>query len=98
MRLLHNSNPVLGTFQLAREGLDKPTLDTMYICTPFSNPNDLQQSWGRIQRKDPNKQDPVVRVFEDLAFSCTERACRSLRGHLNGMGYPYKLKQVKVED
>lgn len=98
MRLLHNCNPVLGTFQLAREGLDKPTLDTMYICTPFSNPNDLQQSWGRIQRKDPNKQEPIVRVYEDLAFSCTERSCRALRGHLNSMGYPYKLKQVKVED
>jgi len=97
MRLLHNSNPVLGTFQLAREGLNKPSLDTLYITTPFSNPNDLQQSWGRIQRKDPNKKKPIVRVYEDLAFACTERSCRSLRGHLNNMGYPTHLKRIKVE-
>lgn len=98
MRMLHNSNPVLGTFQLAREGLNKPSLDTLYITTPFSNPNDLQQSWGRIQRKDPHKKKPVVRVYEDLAFRCTERSCRNLRGHLNSMGYPTYLKKIKVED
>lgn len=98
MHILHHRNPVIGTFQLAREGLNKPTLDTLYITTPFSNPNDLQQSWGRIQRTDPNKQAPLVRVYEDLAFSCTERSCRTLRGHLKAMDYPVQLKRIKVED
>jgi len=98
MHILHHSNPVIGTFQLAREGLNKPTLDTLYITTPFSNPNDLQQSWGRIQRKDPNKKEPVVRVYEDLAFACTSRSCRTLRGHLNHMGYPTQIKRINVED
>ena len=43
MDILHGRNPVMGTFQLAREGLNKPSLDTLYVTTPFSNPNDLQQ-------------------------------------------------------
>jgi superfamily II DNA or RNA helicase len=98
MHILHHRNPVVGTFQLAREGLNKPTLDTLYVTTPFSNPNDLQQSWGRIQRKDPNKKEPVVRVYEDLAFSCMERACRTLRGHLKSIGYPIQMKRINVED
>jgi superfamily II DNA or RNA helicase len=98
MSILHNRNPVIGTFQLAREGLNKPTLDTLYITTPFSNSNDLQQSWGRIQRKDPSKQEPLVRVYEDLAFSCTEKSCRTLRGHLKAMDYPVQLKRITVED
>lgn len=90
MALLRNGNPVFGTFQLAREGLNKPSLDTLYVVTPFSNSNDLQQAWGRIQRRFAGKKDPLVRVFEDAAFSCCVRSCGSLRSVLRRFDYPYE--------
>jgi superfamily II DNA or RNA helicase len=91
MAILHHCNPVFGTFQLAREGLNKPSLDTLYIVTSFGNSNDLQQAWGRIQRIYPNKLAPIVRVFEDLAFSCTKKNCNHLRYILRKLDYPYEV-------
>jgi superfamily II DNA or RNA helicase len=98
MKILSDSNPVLGTFQLAREGLDKPTLDTLYVVTPFSSPNDLQQAWGRIQRMYDGKMEPLVRVYEDLAFNQCKTSCRSLRSHLDGMGYPHRNLNIDPEE
>lgn len=93
MEILRNSNPVFGTFQLAREGLNKPSLDTLYVVTPFSNSNDLQQAWGRIQRQFEGKKEPLVRVFEDTAFSCCVRSCRGLRSILKKFGYPHSKQE-----
>ena len=96
MAILRNGNPIFGTFQLAREGLNKPSLDTLYVTTPFSNSNDLQQSWGRIQRRYEGKLQPLVRVFEDTAFSCCTKSCNSLRRVLRGFNYPYE--RVPLEE
>ena len=90
MAILRNGNPVFGTFQLAREGLNKPSLDTLYVVTPFSNANDLQQSWGRLLRRFAGKKAPLVRVFEDTAFSCCVRSCGGLRSVLRKFDYPYE--------
>jgi hypothetical protein len=90
MPALRNCNPVFGTFQLAREGLNKPSLDTLYVVTPFNNANDLQQAWGRIQRRLEGKKDPLVRVFEDGAFTCCMKSCSGLRGVLRKLNYPYE--------
>ena len=38
---------VIGTFSLAQEGLDIPTLDTVFLVTPHS---DVKQAIGRILR------------------------------------------------
>jgi superfamily II DNA or RNA helicase len=97
MDILHGRNPVLGTFQLAREGLNKPSLDTLYVTTPFSNPNDLQQSWGRIQRQFDGKKTPLVRVYEDHALSCCVKSCRNLKRHLRRMDYPIRRRKVEVD-
>ena len=97
--VLLESNPVVGTFQIAREALDKETLDTLHICTPFGNPNDLQQAWGRIQRKKDGKNDPRVRVYEDVIapvevrgnarkIDTCVRQCRKLRKYLKVQEYP----------
>jgi len=66
---------IFATHQIAKEGLDKPELDTLFILIPFANEGRLQQSVGRILRKKQNKSKPVVVVFYDsgvevmLAFS-----------------------------
>lgn len=98
MGILRVCNPVIGTFQLAREGLNKPELDTLYVVTPFGNPNDLQQAWGRIQREYPNKRQPIVRVFEDMAFSYCRNSCNSLRAILRDFNYPYERVNTYGEE
>ena len=86
--ILKRSNPVVGTFPLAREGLNKPKLDTLYILTPFSNSNDLQQAWGRIQRIYADKKTPRVRVYIDDNIKQTGSSMDALKQHLRKMGYP----------
>lgn len=96
MQVLRESNPLFGTFQLAREGLNKPTLDTLYITTPFSSDNDAQQAWGRTQRLLEGKKNPLVRVYEDLAFERCGDMCRRVRSRLKRIGYPYETRRVEV--
>lgn len=107
--VLEDSNPVIGTFDLAREALDKDVLDTLHVCTPFGNSNDLQQSWGRIQRRKPGKNEPRVRVYEDRilvpGFSKGRRKeikmsvdqCRLLRTYLKALKYPFTDKKENVD-
>jgi superfamily II DNA or RNA helicase len=94
IKTLRESNPVLGTFQLAREGLNKPELDMLYVVTPFGNSNDMQQAWGRTQRQLEGKPQPEVRVYEDTALDCSVRSCRSLRKFLDKFDYPYKVLKL----
>lgn len=97
MDALRNYNPVFGTFQLAREGLNKPELDTLYVATPFGNSNDLQQAWGRIQREYEGKKQPLVRVFEDIitrtdtgeVIGICLGMCRQMRKFLKVLRYPF---------
>lgn len=48
---------VLGTSGKIAEGSDIPDLDTLVICTPKS---DIEQLIGRITREHPDKQEPYV--------------------------------------
>jgi superfamily II DNA or RNA helicase len=97
IQTLRENNPVVGTFHLAREALNKPELDTLYVTTPFSSPNDLQQAWGRIQRKFKGKLDTLVRVFDDQAIDRCKKMGRSLRAALKKNNYPFKQEVVEVE-
>jgi superfamily II DNA or RNA helicase len=56
---------VLATQHLAKEGLDKPSLDTLFILIPFGGAGRLQQSKGRIEREYEGKQAPIVYIFVD---------------------------------
>lgn len=94
--VLRGCNPVFGTFQLAREGLNKPELDTLYVLTPFASRNDRQQAWGRIQRQCEGKKPPLVRVYEDTAFQGSVKSCQVLRRDLRYHGYPLEMKNINV--
>lgn len=58
---------LLGTYQLAREGLDIPELDTLILATPKA---DVEQAVGRILRMGPNKRAPLVVDIVDTASVC----------------------------
>lgn len=62
---------LLGTFQLAQEGMDVPTLNTLILASPVSS---IEQAVGRIQRQkqEHRKYKPIVIDMLD-EFSIFER-------------------------
>ena len=59
------SHMLFATYALAKEGLDIPRLERLYLCTPHRDKVAVQQSVGRIMRPAPGKEAPVVYDFVD---------------------------------
>lgn len=65
-----DSNLLFATYSLAKEGLDIPNLDRLFLCTPHRDQVAVQQSVGRIMRRHPQKEDAVVYDFVDQEGLC----------------------------
>lgn len=64
---------LFATYAMAKEGLDIPLLDTLFMVTPIG---DVEQPVGRINREVEGKKEPVVVDFVDVQIGL----CRSLAG------------------
>lgn len=58
-------NVLLATYNLAKEGLDIPVLDTLHLATPNKNKAIVLQSVGRVERNIDNKPRPDVFDYLD---------------------------------
>lgn len=58
--LLGNKKGVVGARQIFSEGLSVNTLSAVILAVPINNDSLLEQIIGRIQRRAPNKRDPLV--------------------------------------
>ena len=56
---------LFATYSLAKEGLDIPRLDRLYLTTPHKDKSTILQSVGRIRRKCDGKAEPIVYDFVD---------------------------------
>ena len=56
---------LFATYSLAKEGLDIPCLERLYMATPQKDYAVITQAIGRIARTSPGKEDPVVYDFVD---------------------------------
>lgn len=74
--LARDVDVIFATSQMAKEGLDIPTLDTLFLVTPSSSVITIQQSTGRILRISPGKKDPLVVDFYDENTICVNSARR----------------------
>jgi len=89
---LSEANPILATMQLAQEGLDKPSLDTLLCLTLFSNENAFQQCVGRILRTYEDKKHPRALFFVPDVRRCQKQAARIRRfAKMRG----YKIKETR---
>lgn len=60
---------LFATYSLAKEGLDIPCLERLYLTTPQKDYAVITQSIGRIARTCPGKADPVAYDFvDDIGF------------------------------
>jgi len=91
MNILRQSQLTFATAQLAYEGLDEPSLDTLVVLTPFGAKNWIQQAIGRIQREHHCKMDPVVAIFDDHNIKKCEAVCRKAKSSLRRLGYDYQI-------
>lgn len=56
---------LFATYSLAKEGLDIPCLEVLYMTTPQKDYAVVTQSIGRIARTAPGKSDPICYDFVD---------------------------------
>lgn len=89
LQMIKEKAVTFATARIAGEALDAPSLDTLFILTPFGDHNAMQQSLGRIQRTFPGKKKPMVVIFEDNIPYC-HGLCGKLRKFLRQNGYPTK--------
>ena len=59
---------LFATYQLAKEGLDIPSLDCVVFATPKKDPITIVQSCGRVGRKSPGKAFGTVIDIVDKSF------------------------------
>lgn len=60
-----NKRYLFATYKLAKEGLDIPRLDRLYLATPQKDYAIIVQSVGRIQRTFEGKTDPICYDYVD---------------------------------
>lgn len=82
-RAIREGNPVIAIMRHGKQALDKPELDTLYVCDPFRKEGVLQQVMGRVQRNFAGKKKAMVVFFEDRQIKACYKLCNKLRRSLN---------------
>ena len=88
-KIIDDSDATFATFQIAREGLDVASLDTLIFATPFKAWGAFQQGKGRIERRCSGKKEPIVVVLEDRGIGPAFGMCRSLKRTIISQGLSY---------
>lgn len=103
---LRTKQLTFGTLQLVKEALDEPTLDTLYVLTPFGSRyvedggfGTLQQGMGRLQREKEGKKTPLV-IFLDHIYiqkfhQMISHLKRMIRRWPEDQGGPYDYKILR---
>lgn len=96
-KMLKEKQVTFAIMKYGREGLDEPSLDTVFILEPMSQKNTLQQIMGRVLRLKAGKKQPIVVFFEDNIGPMIGM-CQNLRRHLNSWpleeGGPFSYELV----
>ncbi|MBQ8708028.1 MAG: DEAD/DEAH box helicase [Succinivibrionaceae bacterium] len=71
---------LFATYSLAKEGLDIPRLERLFLTTPVKDEAVVIQSIGRIARTFPGKADPIAYDFVDNINFC-KRAYKERTRH-----------------
>ena len=87
---------VLGTFAMAAEGMNIPTLNTILLATPKSN---IEQSIGRIlrQKLDERKCAPLILDVLDTAHTCCYGQSARRNKFYKSCGYQITIWNQGVE-
>lgn len=77
---------LFATYSLAREGLDIPRLDRLFLTTPVKYHATVIQSIGRIARTFPGKEPPITYDFIDNGIGYCVNAWKERMKHYRKAG------------
>jgi superfamily II DNA or RNA helicase len=86
-------NYLFATYNLAKEGLDIPRLDRLYLAAPRRDYAVIVQSVGRIARQAPGKKDAIVYDYVDPVGVC-KKMHRERQKHYRSAGYKTNMVVV----
>lgn len=84
---------LFATYQIAKEGLDIPELDTAFLASPVSNKITVQQGVGRITRVYEDKKPPVVIDIVDSGIDICMNMWYKRASIYKKLGYPIEYAQ-----
>lgn len=82
---------IFGTFDMAREGLDIPTLNTIILASPIS---DAEQAIGRAMRKKTEINPVIIDIVDD--FSMFKVMSYKRRNLYKKNNFNYIKKEIKM--
>jgi hypothetical protein len=88
---------ILATYQLASEGFNVPSLNTIIFASPIS---DIQQSIGRILREIPEKRKYIplcIDIFDDFSIFKRKGASRLKFYNSNKYNVSFYVDNEKIE-
>lgn len=101
-RHIRECNPVIAIMQLGKEALNKPSLDALFVCEPFTKKGAIQQTMGRVLRSFSGKKSPIVVFFEDVYIRPLLLMCNKIRHALvrwpSYKGGSIQFKVIKVKE
>ena len=68
LKISETKQIILATYQMASEGMDIPSLNTLILASPYSS---IEQSIGRIQRQKPNERKYIpltIDIWDNLSL------------------------------
>jgi superfamily II DNA or RNA helicase len=92
LKILAENKLIFGTIQIAKEALNKKSLDSLIILTEFSSQNNLQQTIGRTQRKLGGKPIPRIIIIWHKNIIPLYRAGKKLMRHFQGWNMEVAVK------
>jgi superfamily II DNA or RNA helicase len=90
--ILDSCDTILASASIATEGLNKPELDTLHICLPWSGTRRFIQGLGRIVRDCPGKKSPVVFAYNPIDVPILNRTFRGFER--NCIRYAYQTRRT----
>lgn len=77
---------LFASYKLAKEGLDIPRLDRLFMATPQKDYAVIVQSIGRIARTFPNKAEPICYDYVDTDILFLDRMFKKRKTHYKKAG------------
>lgn len=93
LKNMHKWDVILSTYQMFKEGLDVPHLDTLVLANPVTN---IKQCVGRIQRQCAGKQDPLVFDVVDANIPLLQRFFYKRRAYYRKNKIEYQTAQFSL--
>ncbi len=87
--IISDSDITFATFQVAKEGLDAPALDTVFFTSPFTSWGGFQQGKGRVERKFVGKKEPIAVIIDDVKIGPAHKMVKKLRSKI-------AVRQIKI--